>query len=310
MMCDIIPQRMKHLYFSYFFLAFSTGIVSLGVAALVFQKTRDSLVRYYIYFYIPFTLVVFCNMVLSYIGSNITDIHPTVLSTINYIESFPAKYLLMFTIPLFTHFFFAVPDRKQKNWIVGGIVLLAFLGQHFTEFLSKNPAVDDLGDYSEYSVFLLIVVYGIFIAVKYFKKLRECSRKSLAVKILVLLSVSLPGMVNDLFLADLSPLRFYPLLYCVFSLIMSHYFLKNILFRPHAEKTGAQDFDWGKYAISAREKEVVLLVLQGCSNSRIGKTLFISLNTVKTHLRNIYAKLGVSSRYELISFFSQNHPEV
>ena len=33
-MCDIIRQRMKHLYFSYFFLAFSIGILSLGVALL------------------------------------------------------------------------------------------------------------------------------------------------------------------------------------------------------------------------------------------------------------------------------------
>lgn len=301
---------MKHLYFSYFFFAFSIGIVSLGIAALAYQKTKDLLVRYYIYFYIPFTLVVFSNMVLSYIGSNIADIHPAVINAINYFESFPAKYLLMFTIPLFAQFLVSVPNRRRKNWIVGGITLLAFLGQHYTEFLNKNPAVDDLGDYIEYSVFLLIVVYSIFIGIKYFKTVQERTRKSLAVPLLVFLSVSLPGMVNDLFLSDLSPLRVYPLLYCVFSLIINRHFLKNVLVHPHAEKAGVQDFDWGKYGISAREKEIVLLVLQGCSNSRIGKTLFISLNTVKTHLRNIYTKLGVNSRYELISYFSHNHPKV
>jgi hypothetical protein len=71
-------------------------------------------------------------MVLSYIGSNIADIHPAVINAINYFESFPAKYLLMFTIPLFAQFLVSVPDRRRKNWIVGGITLLAFLGQHYT----------------------------------------------------------------------------------------------------------------------------------------------------------------------------------
>ena len=285
-------------------------VLMLGVALLVFQRTKDALVRYYIYFYVPFTLVVFCNMVLSYIGSNITDMHPGIFNAVNYIESFPAKYLLMFTIPLFAHFFFSVPGRDRSNRIAGGIVLLAFLGQHLTEFVFKNPALDDLGDYVEYSIFLLIVVYSIIIGVKYYKKLQERSRKRLAAKFLVFLSASLPGMVYDLFLKDLSSFRFYPLFYGVFSVFMSHYFLKNILFHPYAEKTGVLDIDWAKYGISPREQEIVLLVLQGSSNSRIGKTLFISLNTVKSHLRNIYGKLGVRSRYELISLFSKNHPEV
>jgi DNA-binding CsgD family transcriptional regulator len=301
---------MKHLYVFYFFTAFTIGIVSLGVAVLVFQRTKDALVRYYIYFYIPFTLVVFCNMVLSYIGSNITNIHPAVFDAVNYLESFPAKYLLMFTIPLFTHFFFSVPKRRRQNGIVGGIVLLAFLGQHLTEFVLKNPALDDLGDYIEYSVFLLIVVCSIMIGIKYYRRLGEHSRMSLARKLLVLLSLSLPGMVNDLFLSDLSPFRFYPLMYGVFSVLMSHHLLKNILVPPQAEKPGVRDLDGGTYGLSAREGEIVRLVLEGYSNGKIGKTLFISLNTVKSHLRNIYAKLGVRSRYELISFFSKNHPEV
>jgi DNA-binding CsgD family transcriptional regulator len=41
--------------------------------------------------------------------------------------------------------------------------------------------------------------------------------------------------------------------------------------------------------------------VQGLSNQKIGETLFISPNTVKTHIRNIYAKLEVSSRYELLA---------
>jgi two-component system NarL family response regulator len=48
--------------------------------------------------------------------------------------------------------------------------------------------------------------------------------------------------------------------------------------------------------LSKREEEVLQLVAKGASNRGIACTLFISENTVKTHLRNIMNKLGVTNR--------------
>ena len=52
--------------------------------------------------------------------------------------------------------------------------------------------------------------------------------------------------------------------------------------------------------LSKREKEVVRLLLQGKSNKQIALSLDISVRTVEFHLKNIYTKLQVSSRIELI----------
>lgn len=51
--------------------------------------------------------------------------------------------------------------------------------------------------------------------------------------------------------------------------------------------------------LSPREHEIVDLVIEGRTNQQVATTLGISANTVRTHLQNVMAKLGVSNRREL-----------
>jgi len=51
--------------------------------------------------------------------------------------------------------------------------------------------------------------------------------------------------------------------------------------------------------LSQREREIVVLVAQGFKNKEIAERMFISEQTVKNHLHNIFDKLGVGDRLEL-----------
>ncbi|EBP3258289.1 LuxR family transcriptional regulator [Salmonella enterica subsp. enterica] len=53
--------------------------------------------------------------------------------------------------------------------------------------------------------------------------------------------------------------------------------------------------------LTAKEREIVEMVCEGASNKLIARQLNISLSTVKTHLRNIFAKTEVINRTELVS---------
>lgn len=52
------------------------------------------------------------------------------------------------------------------------------------------------------------------------------------------------------------------------------------------------------HALTKRELEILQLVAEGLSNEEIGKKIFISRKTVKTHLRNIFDKLQVHNRFK------------
>ncbi len=58
-----------------------------------------------------------------------------------------------------------------------------------------------------------------------------------------------------------------------------------------------------KYQLSKRETEVLILCSTGLTNPEIAKKLFIQLETVKFHMKNIFFKTGTKKRAEVILMF-------
>ena len=58
--------------------------------------------------------------------------------------------------------------------------------------------------------------------------------------------------------------------------------------------------------VTAREREVLALIVEGLSNPQIGERLSISVTTVRSHVSNVLHKLGVSNRAEAVALALRN----
>jgi len=60
------------------------------------------------------------------------------------------------------------------------------------------------------------------------------------------------------------------------------------------------------HTLSAREAQILQRLAQGYSNLAVGQQLFVSTNTIKWHLRQIYEKLGAKNRNQAV-FLARQH---
>ena len=72
----------------------------------------------------------------------------------------------------------------------------------------------------------------------------------------------------------------------------------SLLARWDAGYAGDRSAQSNSRFLTPRERDVLAMISQGCSNKRIARTLEISPETVKSHVKRIFLKLAVSTRTE------------
>ena len=303
---------MRHLYVFYFFVTIIFGVGSLAITSVLYNKTKERLLRQYLIFYAVFTLVSVCTTLYWYIRANLAGVAPLVSVVLNYVITI-SIYLLMISFPAFMHVLCAVPRTPLRNAIFTGIALFTFVGYNFFVYIIVEVPV---GSYIEAAIFMSVMLYTLLTGFFYYRRLPDDEHKQVARKFLVPLLVFFPGLFSDMALEDIVPVQFFPLLYCCYGVVFTRHFLTHYFHpmpvaapTPAVARIAPTEDLFAQYNISPREQEIVTLVLQGYSNQKIAENLCISLHTVKTHLRNIYPKFAVNSRYELITLF-QNPTDI
>lgn len=140
--------------------------------------------------------------------------------------------------------------------------------------------------------------------------------------VLLIRLASVSGIIGGVVIAglNLNPSFKTMLVFCVALYLLSLALLFMLRARKrrerlldHDDANGAREEDSfatqaslmsNRYGLTERESEILLLLARGRSSTYIGNALYLSPNTVRGHIKNIYAKLDVHSKQELIDLFS------
>ncbi len=325
-------------YVLYFFIAYSCGVISLGMLAVAYLKTREETLAYYGYFQVMLTAFIVMQVWLGYVADlaqhergRLSD----VIENLMYANEFIVSYLAVFAFIVFCLHFFSVPKIACHAAISGGILLLENLALHLVVFVWSNSLFSAIVVFLNDHIGSMAMIYILSIGITRYKTIISSVERAAVRRFLVFGMIALPAMFIEALLEETteSSLSYYPLIYMGETILLTHYFVKRALFSsntgammPRLETDMIQLPEKGlekmrtpiipekdvfeRYGLSPRERELILLVLQGRNNSEIAETLFISVSTVKSHLSNIYEKFGVKNRYELITFVANQSTSI
>ena len=290
---------MDHFFLAYIFTCFSVGLLCVGSIFVFAKQSSSPVANSFLFFYSFLMVSVLSGLVLAFIDVS-HDLSGTPIQTIfEYLESMVGFYGILITLPIFIHRVFAI-DNPIRTRILTIVASIAFVGQHITEY-GLDKWWDTTGDWLENVLFIGICVYLLVVGTQRFNMANVDRVQTRYV--LAFLVFSTPALMNDLFFIESTGLRFYPLLFAVLSVAIAwHLFTHS---KTEAATPNVLDHSVpAEWNLTERESEVVARLLDGHSNKEIGTLMYISVSTVKTHLRSVFEKSGCRSRFEVMSAVS------
>ena len=222
---------MQHLYLFYLFVTTLIGMVSLGIATTEYLKTRETLLRSYIYFHTALTLLVVSELLLSYVSLNLPGLHRGIGGFLEYLNVFVAQYALMVTFPLFIHAFFNIPQAKKRNIVFISLAVIICIVEHILDFLVQADSNKLLPDNIDNLVLMLVFFYGFVTGISEYKHC-EPEKARLAKRSLFIFGIFfMPAIIVDTLLYDSFPVPLYPIVYCVSVTFATYYLVQYSLAR-------------------------------------------------------------------------------
>ena len=272
------------------------------VLTLVFHK--KSLVVYsYLGLLATQTLILINVFIFSYLKKDSFFFDsPSLPEVLLFGGTFPA--LMIYFIPgLFYHFNEIIFQKKLHHFFIVLAVLIflkTFLSFFFSAFFSWNKLINSIA-----IILVDFFLLGMFIA--NWKKIKL--KKNLFYNLLgfaYFFTILFIKLIIDMLIKK-HPDWFQAfgwVVQVVFLLFggLNFVFILRFVIRKLKEKNHGENTHF--FEGTEREKEVALFILKGLSNKEIAEKLFVSENTVKKHIQNIYQKNNINNRVQLAGLFS------
>lgn len=295
---------MAQIQIAYFIITYLIGLLSFGFIAFFYFSSKEQNIKKFLYFYGGFTTITTLNFISSYMRINIENYQNLLYYFLLYLENPVAFVSLIFTIPFYFHSFLEIKNHKNSNIFFAGLSISIFIIHNGFSFLSKQFQQMSYFPNIKNMTFLFVILYIWVLLIK--TKDLPKQKKSFINKLVFVFLIVFLSTINDTLFLEQTGIKLFPLVYALIGILFARFFFSQIKSETNqiiSTKilSTENDFDHfiNEFHLSARELEVIYLLVDGKSYKEIAEELFISLNTVKTHIRNIYPKLGVSSRHEI-----------
>lgn len=313
----------KHLILLYF-ISFLSGIACISILFVICKKGRTILFNSMRNFNVAFTI---------YILMGFADYYRTF-----FFLKWKMNILLMclsdVSLIIFLYYWLLLSQVtigiQNSKWIrILKIESILTLGAWFFIYLfymDKEYNIDSgivkfLGILTDTVFYATLIRFGLFYIVTACRNINDKLKRNyfLAINVMILFYIcweylddfTLVFYSIEVKMSDIYPFNPIIPIYLAFN-IWTIIYLYNNAFIEISNKnleTAFSDSDSGLYSIdelaqkfnlTKREKEMVQLVYKGHSNPEISQILNISTGTVKRHIQNIFRKMNIKNRYELI----------
>ena len=304
---------MEHLQIAYDFFVIMIGLAALSIVVSWAARTGAADLRDFNILYLCFTLVLIVGVLKKYLFLNVEEYSARAWYGLSGVEQVLGVAVIVAAIHFFTGVY---PVRSRR------VITIVFLGMMLISALLLFSPIGAVLDVDSQTIrfglgykitvlwYFAAFTFMLAVGVLALRHLWKSERRSFLIGLLVFAAVgyletltSLPGglRVTSVRLSqEEGGFLFSSIPYALYGVFLIVYFLRHPAPASLAMDTLPETF-LAKYGITDREREIILKVVQGKSNADIASELFISLATVKTHLHNIYKKIGVDSRYDLLA---------
>lgn len=309
---------MQHLPIIFFFLVLITSLVGIAFLFILVWKNQDKNARYLLFFQFIFFIKLILNNISLYVWLNIPGgITNAVFLFFNFLLTTSATLAVIFMLPVFFHSLLEVSKRRFRFRVIQVLILVtlaALIIPYLAIFMPDLPPNRVSGEPVLICVYILLYAYLWILTAISWKIIRR--KKIVFLVCMCLFAYGLLGMldyqiVKHMIFAQSYPsgLQWLTLFYGIWNIWIVFHTFKELSKTSTAvsQANTVSEFLIQKYGITGREKEIILALAEGKNNQEIGEAFFISHRTVKNHIYNIYKKLEIKNRVELINLLRKSN---
>ena len=286
-----------HLELIYYFSAFAPGVTLNVYLVMTYLKYKNAYTGHFALAYLGTSLLMLCYLINNFLSSiSINDY----FDYIAFGEVFLMSIIIWFAGMLVLKIFYNRIALLHRTLIF--IISSAPFAMYCLWFFGiwSVPHINDI--YFLYFLVILIIICILFL-LKY-KRINEKAFKKMGLIIVCALSFFLVFFIMQVFIPGFN-FDTFPIFYLLITVYLIFFGWKYFI-KGNIEKVlDMKESFLKKYNITKREQEIIELIQEGRTNRYISKKLFLSEKTVANHIYNIFKKLNINSRFELICLFKE-----